>query len=104
MKQVAVRYSQGVVKIPVAQRSMAEGEIPKWAVAFNEKLAQLDNANKFIGELQNEVLQLRIALDHVLRSPEGVVPKEADHLYDRERASFITEEYHKMLMEKKHAQ
>ena len=44
------------------------------------------------GRLNDEITRLRIAMDYLLRSPAGLVPREADWFYDGERATFQTED------------
>jgi len=53
VKQEAIRYSGGIVKIPVSQGSMMDGEIPRIAVKIKKKVDELYAANKRIEELEN---------------------------------------------------
>jgi len=53
MKMEAIRYSGGIVKIPVSQQSTLDGEIPRIAVCLREKVDELYRAKQRIIELED---------------------------------------------------
>ena len=55
-------------------------------------MQQFQEAIVRISELEDEAKSMRIAMDYLLRSPAGFVPREADRFYDGERATFVVTE------------
>ena len=55
-------------------------------------MQQFKEAIHRIYALEDEMKSMRIAMDYLLRSPVGLVPREADRFYDWERATFQAED------------